>query len=109
MSKHEIDAILDVGRPLARKLGVLGVICLLAIGIPAILLAAVPYEPRPTIRPRCQTVDRYIRCVANVENSNLINLTAPAAKPISKSTDSTIKVHGHVLDTNGAAAAGARA
>ena len=35
-----IEAILDSGRPLARRLGAWGIACLIAIGIPAILLSA---------------------------------------------------------------------
>ena len=102
-----IDAILDVGRPLARRLGALGVICLLAIGIPAILLAAAlrTAGDDPAQMPNGGPAHSG---AANVENSKLIDLTAPTAKPAGKATDSTIKVHGHVLDTGGAAVAGAR-
>lgn len=57
-----IDAILDAGRPLARRLGALGVMGLLVTGLPAILLAAAlqpaakdPPEPKPTAKHQSAT------------------------------------------------------
>jgi beta-lactamase regulating signal transducer with metallopeptidase domain len=102
-----IDAILDVGRPLARRLGVLGVICLLAIGIPAILLAAA-LRTAADDPAQMQNGKSNQTSTEKVDNGKTTDLTAPTAKPATNATTSSIKVHGHVLDDHGAAVADAR-
>ena len=82
-----IDAILDVGRPLARRLGALGVICLLAIGIPAILLAA---ALRTAADDPAQMHKRWTECKPAPRRSTTAKRsisTAPTAKAATKATD----------------------
>ena len=99
-----IDAILDVGRPLARRLVRLGVICLLAIGIPAILLAAA-LRTAADDPAQMQNGKPNQTGTEKVDNSKTIDLTAPTAKAATNATTSSIKVHGHVVDDHGAAVA----
>ena len=102
-----IDAILDASRPLARRLGAMGILILLAIGIPAILLAA-------ALRP--ETADTKEMSAAGTNPKAEVNTQSqttkekPAAAPqAGAANDATlINVHGHVLNGNGAPVANAQ-
>ena len=92
-----IDAILDASRPLARRIGALGVICLLAIGVPAILLAAALQPATEDTNQKSEPAEATV----NADDEN----TKDQAEPV---PDGRIQhVKGRVLGPTGEPVAGA--